>query len=190
MMTIDNQVCFKGQLLMAMPELHDPNFYRSVTCISEHTSQGAVGIVVTQVHPVLSAGLIFEELDIKYTDSAGDLPIYIGGPVHYNEIFVLHGPPFDWINNHIITNDLALSNSRDIMSAIASGKGPEYFMISLGCAGWGAGQLENELMENIWLTSPYSKKIIFDLPIKSRWKEAIKMIGIDPALLSHTAGHA
>jgi putative transcriptional regulator len=180
----------KGQLLVAMPGLSDPNFYRTVTCISEHTSQGAVGVVINQVHAALNAGMIFEELKLESTPRAANLPVHIGGPVHGNELFVLHGPPFDWEGSLTIHPQLALSNSKDILAAIAREEGPETFIISLGCAGWGPGQLEYEIKENVWLHCPYADDILFDLPIDQRWDAAMKRMGIDPALLSDAAGHA
>lgn len=180
----------KGQLLVAMPGLSDPNFYRTVTCISEHTDQGAVGIVLNQVHAALSAGLIFEELGLEHTDTAAQLPVHMGGPVHENELFVLHGAPFDWEGALAVHPQLALSNSKDILAAIARGEGPEAFLISLGCAGWGPGQLEYEIKENVWLNCPYDDKITFDLPVEQRWDAAMARMGIDPTLLSDAAGHA
>jgi putative transcriptional regulator len=189
-MQISSSASLKGQLLVAMPGLSDPNFYRSVTCISEHTDQGAVGIVINQEHAALTAGLIFDELGMESTATAAQLPIYIGGPVHGNELFVLHGPPFDWEGSLSIHSQLALSNSKDILAAIARGEGPEAFMISLGCAGWGPGQLEYEIKENVWLNCPYDVKITFDLPVHERWEAAMAHMGIDPTLLSDAAGHA
>ena len=180
----------KGYFLMAMPALTDPNFRQSVTCISEHTEEGAVGIVINQVHDGLSAKLIFEELGIDCDRKAESIPIHIGGPVHTNELFVLHGPPLDWGESLRINNGLALSNSRHLLEAIARGQGPSSYMISLGCAGWSPGQLEWELGQNAWLVSPCSEDIIFNLPPAERWESAIKRLGIDPHQLSGTAGHA
>jgi putative transcriptional regulator len=180
----------KGHFLMAMPGMSDPNFHRSVTCISEHTRQGAVGIVVNQVHSTLNGEMIFNELAISCNIDARRVPIHIGGPVHGNELFVLHGPPLDWDGSLVINSELALSNSKYILEAIAQGRGPAAYLISLGCAGWGPGQLEFELGQNVWLTGPFTSDLIFRIPIEERWEAAIKRIGIDPALLSNTAGHA
>lgn len=180
----------KGHFLIAMPALMDPNFRKSVTCISEHNDDGAVGVVISHVHEDLNARMIFEELGISANDRAETIPIHIGGPVHINELFVLHGPPLDWGTSLTITDHLALSNSREILEAIAKEAGPAQFIISLGCAGWGPGQLEWELSQNAWLVSPCHKEIIFDLPVASRWESAIKSMGIDPQLLSNAAGHA
>ncbi|MBR9985845.1 MAG: YqgE/AlgH family protein [Desulfosarcina sp.] len=180
----------KGQFLMAMPRLADPNFYQSVTCLSEHNPKGAMGIVLTRVHPTVNGKMIFDELQIPSVAGAEQLPIYIGGPVHTNEIFVLHAAPFTWEGSMMITGDLALSNSRDILEAIAGESGPRSFIIALGCAGWGPGQLESEIRSNAWINGPYSEAIAFQMEVERRWEEALKGIGIDPALLSDMAGHA
>jgi putative transcriptional regulator len=180
----------KGQFLMAMPGLADPNFQKTVTCISEHTEEGAVGVIINRIHNALSAKMIFDELEIECRIDGDSLPIHIGGPVHANEIFVLQGPPFDWEGSLPVNSELALSNSRAVLEAIAADCGPREFIICLGCAGWGPGQLEFELKENVWLTGPYFRKLAFEVPVEKRWEEAIRSIGIDPALLSDTAGHA
>lgn len=175
---------------MAMPGLVDPNFRRSVTCITEHTPEGAVGIVVNQVHPQLSGRMIFEELGIQWHEPADKMPIHIGGPVHANELFVLHGPPLDWEDSLHISDGLALSNSRGIIEAIGGNRGPELAIITLGCAGWGPGQLEWEMMQNAWLTLPCNNDIIFHTPIDERWEQAIRQLGVDPDSLSNLSGTA
>ena len=180
----------KGQFLLSMPSLLDPNFHQTVTCMCEHNSEGAMGLVINRVHPALTAKDIFEELKMEYIPGAESVPIHIGGPVHIAELFVLHGPPFDWEACLKITPNLALSNTKDIIESIASGKGPESFIITIGCAGWGPGQLEAEIKENAWLTYPIFEENIFEMPVENRWEEAVKKMGIDPTLLSNTAGHA
>ncbi len=175
---------------MAMPSLMDPNFHRSVTCISEHTDGGAVGIVINHLHEGINGKMIFEELDINHNPASETIPIYIGGPVHTNELFVLHGPPLEWNGTLVISHDLALSNSREILDAIAIGQGPQKYLIALGCAGWAPGQLEWELSQNAWLSMPCRNDVLFELPVETRWEEAIRHLGIDPQFLSDTAGHA
>jgi putative transcriptional regulator len=181
---------FKGQFLMAMPSLLDQNFYQTVTCICEYTTAGAVGIVINRVHPDLFGKDIFNELKMEFASSAESIPIHIGGPVHMGEIFVLHGPPFGWEGCRMITPSLAISNTRDILESVAMDRGPKSFIITLGCAGWGPGQLESEIIEDAWLTSPIFEEIIFDMPIEVRWEASLKKIGVDPALLLNTSGHA
>jgi len=180
----------KGQFLMAMPGLADPNFFQSVTCLAEHNPKGAMGIVLTRIHPEINGKMIFDELQISSSAGAEQIPIHIGGPVHMNEVFVLHRAPFTWSGSMMINGELALSNSRDILEAIAGGEGPQAYIISLGCAGWGPGQLESEIRSNTWISGPYSETIAFRMDVGRRWEAALQSIGIDPALLSDTAGHA
>jgi putative transcriptional regulator len=180
----------KSHFLMAMPALLDVNFRQSVTCISEHNEDGAMGIVINQRYDDLNAKMIFEELGIAFSEDAMTIPIHIGGPVHTNELFVLHEPPLDWGGSLIITDHLALSNSRDILEAIAAKNGPQNYIISLGCAGWAPGQLEWEVSQNAWLVTPCSHEIIFEVPVDARWKRAIQNLGIDPEQLSDAAGRA
>ncbi len=185
-----DKVFLKGQVLMAMPGLADPNFSKTVTCICEHSKAGALGIIINRIHPFLSAKEIFKELGIEHTKEAESIRVYIGGPVHIGEIFILHGPPFDWEGCVKITPALALSNTRDILEAIARGEGVKSFMIALGCAGWGEFQLESELKANTWITSPLSEELVFEVPVELRWERAMKIIGIDPMQLSGTVGSA
>lgn len=175
---------------MAMPGLMDPNFFQSVVCLSEHTREGAVGVVVNREHPDLRAESIFNELGIAHRDDVGRRPVYLGGPVHLNEVFILHGRPFDAAVSLEVSPRLALSTSRDVLERIARGEGPARFMISLGCAGWGAGQLEAEIQQNAWLTSEIDETILFDTPPEQRWDGAMRKLGVDPAQLIDAAGHA
>ncbi len=185
-----NPVFLKAQMLIAMPALADPNFSHSVTCICEHSGAGAVGIIINRLHPFLSGKEVFDELKIDCSPDMESIPIHIGGPVHMGEVFVLHGPPFDWESCLTIAPFLGLSNTKDILQDIAQGKMGKSFIIALGCAGWGQDQLETEIKANAWITCPASKDLVFEVPVESRWKEAMKKVGIDPLLLSNTAGRA
>lgn len=189
-MTDDYQASLKGHFLLAMPGLMDPNFFQTVTCVSEHTAEGALGLIVNRAHQSLTVGEIFQELSIEAAGLAAADPVYIGGPVHIGEVFVLHGPPFGWRGCLMITPTLAMSNTKDILEAIAEGRGPSNFMVVLGCAGWGEGQLEDELRQNAWLTGPAHDEIIFEVPSEERWQTAMRRLGVDPSLLSGTAGNA
>ncbi len=173
-----------------MPNLLDPNFYQSVTCICEHTLEGALGLVINRTLPDLTAAMVFRELGLEPVPSMDSAPVFLGGPVHKGQIFVLHGPPFEWESFHPVTTSLALSNSKDILAALAQGKGPRSFILALGCAGWGPGQLESEIMANAWLTSPVDEAILFEIKPEARWEQAAKLIGVDISLLGDTVGHA
>jgi putative transcriptional regulator len=186
----ETEISLKGQFLIAMPSLLDPNFFQAVTCICEHTLEGALGLVINRVLPDLTGKMIFQELGLDPVPQTNVIPVYVGGPVHKGQIFILHGPPFDWESFHPVTPSLALSNSKDILDALARGKGPESFLMALGCAGWGPGQLESELMANAWLTCPVDEAILFDTQMEQRWEEAAKLLGVDISLLGDTVGHA
>jgi len=180
----------KGHFLMAMPGLLDPNFFQTVTCITEHTAEGALGLVINRVHQSLTADVIFKELKITAPKHADSIPVYIGGPVHIGEVFVLHSAPFRWEGCLQVTRSLGMSNTIDILEAIAMGVGPESYLLMLGCAGWGEGQLEDEIKQNAWLSTPVIDEIIFQTPTEQRWEAAMQRLGVDPGLLSDTAGHA
>ena len=173
-----------------MPSLMDPNFHQTVTCLCEHTVEGALGLVINRPIPELNSGAVFQELGLDCVPARNQAPVYLGGPVHKGQIFVLHGPPFHWEGIHPVTPSLALSNSKDILEALARGAGPDFFMITLGCAGWGPGQLEAEIMANAWLTCPLEEGILFQTPVAQRWEKAAKSIGVDLSLLTDTVGHA
>ncbi len=189
-MKSDYPCSLKGHFLIAMPGLLDPNFVQSVACICENTAAGALGIIINRIHPFVVCKDIFNELNINYLHGIESEPIYIGGPVQTNEVFILHGPPFHWNACFMITPELAISNTRDILQAIGMGHGPMSYIIALGCAGWGEGQLEIEIKNNSWLTYPLSDQIIFETPVEKRWHQALRIMGIDPILLSEIAGNA
>lgn len=179
-----------NHFLIAMPTLADANFARSVTLICEHSGEGAMGIVINRLTD-LHLGDIFEQLGIepgKATHAGSG--VYFGGPVQNNRGFVLHEPLGSWESTLSVTDKFGVSTSRDILDAIAENRGPEKFMVALGYAGWGAGQLEREISENSWLSGPASRDIIFDLPVEHRWKAAAQLVGVDLSTLSGEAGHA
>lgn len=189
-MPSEYQGSLKGRLLIAMPFLADPNFHKTVTCICAHDASGALGVVINRQDADLTGKDIFSELKIKSTAEVDAIPVHLGGPVHMNELFILHGPPFDWVGCHMITPTLAMSNTRDILESIAGGKGPDQYIIALGCAGWGGGQLEYELKENTWMTSDIYEKAVFNWPVVDRWDKVLNKNGINPTVISQTAGHA
>ncbi len=187
----DQQETFlKRHFLMAMPGLRDPNFSQTVTCICEHSSMGAFGLIINRLHPLVTAKALFDEFNLAYREELGATPVYWGGPVHEGEVFILHGPPLEWERSLLIASTLSMSNTLDLLKAIAREEGPSSFLIALGCAGWGPGQLEAEIKANAWMTGPIEERILFDTPVEKRWEEAMKRIGIDPSLLAGTAGHA
>lgn len=179
-----------NQFLVAMPTLTDPNFHQSVTFICEHNAQGALGIIINRPSNVV-LGDIFKQLSIQASDArCNALPVWQGGPVQLERGFVIHTPAGEWESTLKLDHDLGVTSSRDVLAAIARGDGPDKLFVALGYAGWGAGQLEVELAENAWLSTPADPQILFDLPVEQRWQAAAKSIGVDLALLSGDAGHA
>lgn len=180
-----------NQFLIAMPALNDPNFFHTVTYICEHTSEGAMGIVINRPFEMHLSD-IFEHMKIETSDqqNVNDQTIFNGGPVEEDRGFVLHNFSHNWDSTLQINEEVAITTSRDVLEALANNEGPEQSLIALGYAGWSSGQLEKELSDNAWLSCPYDKKILFDLPIQKRWEAAAKSIGVDLNLLSGTAGHA
>lgn len=179
-----------GQFLIAMPSLDDPNFSTTVTYLCVHNPEGAFGLVVNRVLPGGYISAVLRELAMEYVEEAGEAPIHLGGPVHPGHVFILHGPPLFWDASLMVSPTVAMTSSRDVLEAIARDEGPESFLLVLGCAGWGPGQLEQELSENSWLTCPATDEILFQTPVEERWEMAARQLGIDLQLLSETPGHA
>ena len=183
-------VSLANHFLIAMPTLADVNFFRTVTFICEHSSEGAMGIVINRATD-LHLSDIFDQLQIPPGDGqAAAVPVYLGGPVQNNRGFVLHEPLGHWESTLPITEALGVSTSRDILEAIAENRGPDRWLVALGYAGWGAGQLEREMAENSWLSGPANREILFDVPLERRWSAAAELVGVDLSTLSSEAGHA
>lgn len=179
-----------NHLLIAMPGLQDPNFARTVTYICEHTEQGAMGIVINRPLDV-TLGALLAQLDIPTVrPGVADTPVYQGGPVQTDRGFVLHTAGYSYDSTLNITPDISVTTSRDILEAIAGGEGPDQVLIALGYAGWGSGQLEQEMSANAWLNGPASNEIIFRMDPSARWMAAAQLLGVDLNLMSGEAGHA
>ena len=176
--------------LIAMPSMVDTNFAKSLTYICEHNDQGALGVVVNR--PIdMTLKTLLEQIDIPLRDeSRSRLPVYFGGPVQVDRGFVLHRPPGDWESTLSINAQIGLTTSRDILQAVAEGRGPEQILVSLGYAGWAPGQLEQELSQNAWLTVHADADVIFELPAEHRLSAAMSLLGVDLAHLSDDVGHA
>ncbi len=181
---------FSNQLLIALPALDDPNFSRSVALICQHDDEGAMGVVVNRASEY-SLGDVLAQMNLETQDPALASQIVLnGGPVHPERGFVLHDGERQWDSTLAIGGGLALTTSRDILEAMAEGKGPEHVVVALGCAGWGAGQLEYELGENSWLTAPADVELLFALPLEQRWQAAGGRLGIDITRVTDYSGHA
>ena len=180
----------KNHFLLAMPGLADPNFANSVVYICEHSESGAMGLVINNQMDI-PVKAIFDQLQLNYHDESGNSLVFAGGPVQRDRGFILH-PSCEqkWESTVAISDEVSLTASKDILNDIAAGNGPENALITLGYSSWGAGQLEEELVQNSWLTIPADSAIIFDTDCGNRAHAAVSSIGIDLDRLSLDSGHA
>ncbi len=179
-----------NHFLVAMPRMADPNFGGSVVYIAEHSEKGALGLVINRPME-LNLQTLFERIDLhlEIAPLAAE-PVFFGGPVQTDRGFVLHTPVGSWGSTVNIADEVGLTSSKDVLEAVANGEGPSRLLVTLGYAGWGPGQLEDEIARNAWLTVPADPSLIFDTPAEERLSRAFRLIGIDPAFLSASAGHA
>ncbi|MBD8878010.1 YqgE/AlgH family protein [Roseibium polysiphoniae] len=188
----------EGQFLIAMPNMDDGRFDHSVIYVCSHTEQGAMGLVLNQVARHLSLEDLLFQLNILNDENAIRLPtriremnVHKGGPVEMERGFVLHTNDYVLDRSTLeIDNGICLTATLEILKALAEGRGPEKAMLALGYSGWAPGQLESEIQANGWLTGPASRDLVFDPTFDDKWQRALQSIGIDPAMLFGTAGHA
>lgn len=179
-----------NHFLIAMPGMADPYFSKTLTLICEHSEKGAIGLVVNKPIDV-SLGNLFEQVDIDLQDEALRMEsVHFGGPVLVDRGFVLHQPLADWNSTLKVNENTGLTTSKDILEAMAKGKGPGRVLVTLGYAGWAPGQLEDEIKRNGWLSVAASTDIIFDLPAEQRLGAAMALLGLNYGNLSDVAGHA
>ena len=177
-----------------MPNMVDPYFAKSLTYICEHNEQGALGVVVNR--PIdLSLQALFERINLQLEPhELHGIPVYFGGPVQTDRGFVLHLPAGEWQSTLKVSSGvretIGLTTSKDILEAVGRGEGPAKMLVSLGYAGWSAGQIEHELKQNAWLTVEAKDAILFDIPADERLPAAMQLLGIDYARLADQAGHA
>lgn len=178
------------QMLIAMPGMLDDNFVGSVTLLCQHNDQGAIGITINRLS-AYSLGEILSQLHIECTDEAvREAPVLEGGPVAPDRGFVLHSPHEGFESSMNIGDDIMVTTSRDVLAAIARGEGPKKFLVALGYAGWGGGQLEGEMRQNAWLTVAADSAIVFDSPLPQRFTMALDRLGIKVDRLHGGAGNA
>ena len=176
--------------LIAMPEADGSFFSKSLIYIADHSERGAFGLMINR--PIdLNLGSFFEKVDIPASASAlAKQPVFFGGPVQQNRGFILHHPAGDWQSSFKINSKVSLTTSRDILHSMANEGLPSKLILALGYAGWGAGQLEQELARNAWLSVPASVSILFDLPSEEKLPAAMKSLGVDWGNFVSQAGHA
>lgn len=185
------QVNFSRQLLVAMPGMVGGSLADTVIYICEHNDQGALGVVINRPTD-LTVGDLLQRIDLELSLEIGvrqDAAVFFGGPVQVDRGFVLHTPVGDY-SSSIALGEVALTTSRDVLQEVAAGSGPDQLLVTLGYAGWGAGQLEDEMSQGAWLHVDSNLDILFGIPAEQRYQAALAQLGIDPIMLTGTAGHA
>lgn len=179
----------KNQFLVAMPSLEDENFAHTVSLLCEHNDKGAIGLVINRPTELALTAML-DQMGLSHEALGDDPPVYWGGPVQPERGFVVHREPGGWESCLQVDDELFITTSRDILSAIGNGEGPREYIVALGYAGWGAGQLESEIKHNSWLNTPVDSSILFRLPPRLRWQAATRLLGVDVTQLTGWAGHA
>ncbi|GAA3861543.1 YqgE/AlgH family protein [Celeribacter arenosi] len=180
-----------GKLLVAMPGIGDPRFENAVVFVCAHSSDGSMGLMINKISEEIEPGDIFDQLDIAVSATMRPLPVHFGGPVEIGRGFVLHSSDYTSENGSMdVCEGYSMTASREILRDLAMGEGPAARLLCLGYAGWGPGQLEDEISANGWLTCEADAQIVFDLSADKKWEAALRSIGVTPALLSSEAGRA
>ncbi|WP_153100870.1 YqgE/AlgH family protein [Paraburkholderia hayleyella] len=192
MSTSPDRINLTNQFLIAMPGMADPTFSGALIYLCDHSERGALGLVINRPTDI-DLQALFNRIDLKLEiEPLLHVPVYFGGPVQTERGFVLH----DSAEGHTYTSSmqvpggLEMTTSKDVLEAVASGTGPARFLLTLGHAGWGAGQLEDEISKNGWLTVEADPKIVFDVPADERLEAALGLLGVSLPMLSGEAGHA
>jgi putative transcriptional regulator len=182
-----------NHFLIAMPTMQDPVFGGTVVYVCEHNENGVLGVVINKPTD-MTMQVLFERIDLKLQGGLDqpivDEPIMFGGPVQDDRGFVLHTPGARYSSSLTVTEEVAFTTSIDVLEAVAAGQGPQRMLVSIGYSGWSPGQLEDEISRNGWLTVGADPRILFDMPIEDRYVAAMKLLGIDPLMLTSEAGHA
>ena len=175
-----------------MPKLEDPNFFQTVTLICQHDENGALGVVINRPIESLALYDVLSQLDLGAQMSQPEIlePVYAGGPVHNELGLVLHEGLGAWQSTIPVGEHMGLTSSRDVLESMVDGTGPKNALLSLGYAGWGAGQLESEIFQNSWLTVKAQPYLVFDAPPHERWEKSMEAMGLDLSRLVSEAGHA
>ena len=186
----DSQGYLTGQLLVAMPQMEDSRFVRSVIYLCAHSAEGAMGLVVNKLMDNISFPDLLDQLNLTGSDAPDGIKVHFGGPVETGRGFVLHSADYVQDATLVIDDTVALTATIDILKAIATGKGPKHSLLALGSAGWGPGQLDDEIQRNGWLSVPADDGLIFGEGLDERWERAIGKLGITASMLSGAAGRA
>lgn len=180
-----------GKLLIAMPGMGDLRFEHSVIFLCSHSAEGAMGLIVNKPAEDVRLSHLLEQLDIKPDQPAMDMTVYFGGPVESARGFVLHSPDYQSnLQSLAVSDEFSMTATLDILEDIATGSGPDRALMLLGYAGWGPGQLEDEISMNGWLNAEANTDLVFDMADAEKWGAALQSLGVDPLSLSASAGHA
>jgi putative transcriptional regulator len=179
-----------GQLLIAMPNMRDPRFTRTVIYVCAHNADGAMGLVVNRLVGSVTFPDLLDQLGIDTEAVTEEIRVHFGGPVESGRGFVLHSGEYHHASTLQIAEQMALTATVDILQDIAKDAGPRRSLLALGYAGWGPGQLDAEIQSNGWLNVSADEELVFDEDLDGKWERAINKLGVDPALLSGDAGHA
>jgi putative transcriptional regulator len=185
----EGALSYSNQFLVAMPGLEDENFSHTVTLLCEHNDKGALGLVINRPTD-LSVRDMLDHMELQHGSLIGNPIVHWGGPVQPERGFVVHSGPNTWESSLEIAENLYITTSRDVLTAIGLGRGPREYFVALGYAGWQAGQLEGEILHNSWLNTPADRAILFTLPAEDRWQAATRLLGVDVMQLTGQAGHA
>ncbi|MGX9356991.1 YqgE/AlgH family protein [Roseobacteraceae bacterium S113] len=189
--TLDGHTDLTGQCLIAMPGMADTRFAHSVVYLCAHSAEGAMGLILNKPAPEILLSDLLEQLDLGHMPGHASQHVHFGGPVETGRGFVLHGPDYSSpVNSLEVSDTISLTTTLDILEEIARGAGPKRYVLTLGYAGWGPGQLENEIAQNGWLTCPGDTDLIFETPDAAKWEGALERIGVPAIALSSEAGHA
>ncbi|MDD3371122.1 MAG: YqgE/AlgH family protein [Alphaproteobacteria bacterium] len=179
-----------GKMLVAMPAMADPRFARTVVYVCSHSPSGAMGLVVNRLFGEADFPMLLEQLNVKASPDTPEIPVQFGGPVEMGRGFVLHSNDYIGKETTRIDDSVSVTATVEIIEDIARGKGPARALMVLGYAGWGEGQLEEELKNNSWLTTDVDEDILFDSNLDSKWDRAMAQMGISPGMLSSMQGTA
>ena len=188
---IDKGSFLEGKLLIALPGMPDERFEQTVIYVCAHSENGAMGIVINKPIPGLSFSKLMKQLEITINSEFGDFPILFGGPVENSRGFVLHSSDYNSADATLsVSDNISLTATVDILTALAEGRGPKRAILALGYAGWGPGQVETEFQDNGWLHCDAAPALVFDLEPELKWRAALEHLGIDPTSLSANTGRA
>lgn len=179
-----------GQLLIAMPTMGDPRFERTVIYLCAHSADGAMGLVVNKQADEIDFPELLNQLEIETEGIKNPIPVLVGGPVETGRGFVLHSLDYRQDSTLEVSDEVGLTATVDILRSIAEGEGPAHSLLTLGYAGWSAGQLDSEIQANGWLNVTADVSLLFDGDLGEKWERAVRKVGIDPSFLSAEAGHA